>query len=144
MKMRFDMTSPIAASKLAAACVLLAIAGCASFAPRTPEEQVKVRAQARQDALLKGDRKRAYEYFSPAFRATVSADTYIGGVGNAAQTVGATVESVSCETLEKCVAQVKLDIKPVAIRGFASTIVTTYANETWLLEGGQWWLFQTL
>lgn len=138
------MTKPIGASKLAAACVLLALAGCASFAPRTPEEQVKVRAQARQNALLKGDRTRAYEYFTPAFRATVSAETYARTMGNAVELVGATVESVSCETLEKCVAQVKLEMKPVAVRRFAGTIVTNYADETWLLEAGQWWLFQTL
>jgi hypothetical protein len=142
--MRLDLTRPIGASKLAAACVLLTLAGCASFAPRTPEEQVKVRAQARQDALLKGDRKGAYEYFTPSIRATVSAQTYINNIGNAVEMVGATVDSVHCETLEKCVAQVKLEMKPVAVRRFASTIVTTYANETWLLEGGQWWLFQTL
>ena len=105
---------------------------------------MKVRAQARQDALRKGDRQRAYEYFSPAYRATVSAATFKATIGNAVETVGATVESVACEALDKCVAQVKLEIKPIAIRGFAGTIVTTYANETWLLEAGQWWLFQTL
>ena len=123
---------------------MLTLAGCASFAPRTPEEQVKFRAQARQDALLKGERKRAYEYFAPGYRATVSAATFAGSIGNAVEMVGATVESVRCETLEKCVAQVKLEMKPLAVRGFAGTIVTTYANETWLLEAGQWWLFQTL
>jgi hypothetical protein len=138
------MTSPLAASKLAAACILVALAGCASFGPSTPEEQVKVRAQARQDALLKGDRKRAYEYFTPGIRGTISADTFAGAIGNAVVTVGATVESVSCETLEKCVAQVKLEMKPVADRRFAGTIVTTYTNETWVLEAGQWWFFQTL
>ena len=138
------MMTSLAATKLAAACVLLTLAGCASFAPRTTEEQVKVRAQARQDALLKGDRERAYQYFTPGYRATVSAATYKATFGNAVDTVGATVESVKCDTLEKCVAQVKLEVKPVAIRAFASTIVTTYANETWLLEAGQWWLFQTL
>lgn len=144
MSMRLDITNSIGASKLAAACVLLTLAGCASFAARTPEEQVKVRAQARQDLLLKGDRKGAYEYFAPGYRATVSAATYAGAYGNAVEMVGATVESVRCEALDKCIAQVKLEMKPVAVRAFASTIVTTYANETWLLEAGQWWFFQTL
>lgn len=138
------MTRHIGAGKLAAACFLLALAGCASFSPRTPEETVKARAQARYDALLKGDRKAAYEYLTPAFRATVSAASYAGSIGNAVEMVGATVESVRCETLEKCVAQVKLEMKPVAVRRFAGTIVTNYADETWLLEAGQWWLFQTL
>lgn len=142
--MRLKMNRPLTATKLAAACVLLTLAGCASFAPRTPEEQVKVRAQARYDAVIKGDRKRAYEYFTPGYRATVSAETYAGATGNAVVTVGATVESVRCETLEKCIAQVKLDLKPIAVRGFAGNIITTHADETWLLEAGQWWLFQAL
>ena len=142
--MKLDLTRPLKASKLAAACCLLMLAGCASFAPRSPEDQVKVRAQARYDAVLKGDRKRAYEYFTPGFRGTVSAATYAGAIGSAVETVGATVESVRCETLEKCIAQVKLELKPIAVRGFAGTIVTTYADETWLLESGQWWLFQAL
>ena len=138
------MTTTIRASKLAAACLSLALAACAAFAPSTPEEQVKSRAQARQDLLLKGDRKRAYEYFTPGYRGTVSADTYVGSFGTAVETVGATVESVRCETLDKCVAQVKLQLKPVGIRGFAGNMITTYVNETWLLDAGQWWLFQTL
>ena len=142
--MRFAITSPIDASKMAAACVLLTLAGCASLAPRTPEEQVKARAQARHDAILKGDRNTAYEYFAPGFRATVSAERYKNSIGNAVETVGATVESVRCETLEKCVAQVKLEMKPLADRRFAGTIVTTHSDEIWLLEAGQWWLFQTL
>lgn len=141
--MRFDVTNPICASKLAVACALLTLASCASVTSSTPEEQVKARAQARQDAILKGDQKRAYEYFTPGYRATVSAATYLGTLGTAVQRVSATVETVHCDTLEKCVAEVKLEMKQLAVRRFTGTI-TTHANETWLLEAGQWWLFQTL
>ena len=137
------MTRRVLASKLAAACALLALAGCASFGARTPEEQVKARSQARYEAVIKGDQTRVYEYFTPAFRATVSLETYLRTLGNAVQTVGATVATVNCETLEKCVAQVKLEMKPLAVRRFTGTI-TTYSDETWLLEAGQWWLFQKL
>ena len=137
------MTRPIEAARLAAACAVLALAGCASMTPATPEAQVKARAQARQDAMVKGDYTRAYEYFTPGYRATVSAGTYLGTLGTAIERVGATVESVRCEALDKCIAEVKLEVKPLAVRRFTGTI-TTYSNETWLLEAGQWWLFQTL
>ena len=38
---------------------------------------------------------------------------------------------------------VKVEIKPLAVPRFTSTI-TTYSNETWLLEAGQWWYFENL
>ena len=137
------MTRRIYVGKLAAACAVLALAGCAAFGPSTPEEQVKARAQERRDAIVKGDHRRAYEYMTPGFRGAVSANTYANSIGNFHIVVGANVESVQCETLEKCVAQVKLETKPLAVRGFTGTI-TSYSNETWLLEAGQWWFFQPL
>ncbi len=128
---------------MAAVCVLVSLAGCASLAPRTPQEQVKARAQERRAALLKGDMERAYQYFTPGYRGTVSADNYRNSIGNALTTVNATVESVECETLEKCIAKVKVEIKPLVVPRFTGTI-TSYSDETWLFEAGQWWFFQKL
>ena len=137
------MTRPIHASKLAAACALLALAGCAAFGPSTPEEQVKARAQERRDAIVRGDHRRVYEYMTPGYRGVVSGETYAKSIGTAVIVVGASVESVQCETLEKCIANVKVEIKPLAVRSFTGTI-TTYTNETWLMEAGQWWYFENL
>jgi hypothetical protein len=102
---------------------------------------VKARAQERRDALVKGDMERAYQYFTPGYRAIVSVDRYRNSIGNASQTVAATVESVECESLEKCIAKVKVEMKPLVVPRFTGTI-TTYSDETWLFEAGQWWLFQ--
>jgi hypothetical protein len=139
--MRLDLVTALSRRKLAAICILVSLAGCAALGPRTPEEQVKARAQERRDALVKGDMERAYQYFTPGYRAIVSVDRYRNSIGNASQTVAATVESVECESLEKCIAKVKVEMKPLVVPRFTGTI-TTYSDETWLFEAGQWWLFQ--
>ena len=127
-----------------AATLLLAMSGCAGLGkPQTPEAQVKERAQQRSDALVKRDLSRAYEFFTPAYRAAVSADTYRNSIGKALVLVSAQVESVECESLEKCIAKVRVETKPLAVPRFTGTI-TTYGDETWLLEAGQWWFFQKL
>jgi hypothetical protein len=141
--MRIRAVNAMRVAKVAAICVSILVAGCAAFGPTTPEAQVKARAQERRDALIKGDYARAYTYFTPAYRGTVSADTYRAGIGNALQLVGASVESVKCEALEKCVAKVKVEIKPLVVQRFTGTI-TSYSDETWLFEAGQWWFFQNL
>lgn len=143
MSMRLDLAKRLTWRNMAAVCLLVSLTGCASFAGRTPEEQVKVRAQERRDALVKGDLDRVYQYFTPGYRGTVSLDRYRESIGKAVVNVAASVESVKCETLEKCIAQVKVETKPLAVPRFTGTI-TTYSDETWLLEAGQWWYFQKL
>ncbi len=131
-------------SLAAASVVLVALSGCAGLGkPATPEAQVKARAQQRADALVKRDLSRAYEFFTPAYRTAVSAETYRNSIGKALVLVSAQVESVECESLEKCIAKVRVETKPLAVRHFTGTI-TTYGDETWLLEAGQWWFFQKL
>jgi hypothetical protein len=143
MSMRFDLAKRLTGRKLAAVCLMVSLAGCAGLGPRTPEQQVKARAQERRDAMVKGDLERVYQYFTPGYRGTVSQERYVGSIGKSVVTVAATVETVKCETLEKCIAQVKVETKPLALPRFTGTI-TTYSDETWLFEAGQWWFFQKL
>ena len=129
-----------------AACLaVLAMAGCVGIAgtPATPEFQVKARAQQRADALVKRDLARAYQFFTPAYRASVSSEAYQKSIGNALVLVSAQVEAVECESLEKCIAKVRVKIKPLVTRRFTGTI-DSYGDETWLYEAGQWWFFQKL
>jgi hypothetical protein len=141
--MKLDLAKAMNAGKFAVVCGLISLAGCASMGPKTPEEQVKARAQERNDAIVKGDMKRVYTFFTPGYRGTVSADTYTHSMGNALRYVGSTVESVKCESLEKCVAKVKVEIKPLVVAHFKGTI-SSYEDETWLFEAGQWWFYQPL
>ena len=52
----------------------LALAGCAALQPKTPEEIVTQRVEARWDALIKGDFPAAWAYTQPAYRAIVIAN----------------------------------------------------------------------
>jgi hypothetical protein len=141
--MRILSSPAVKAAKATALCLLISLAGCASLGGNRPEDQVKARAQARRDAIVQADFGRAYEFFGPGFRGTVSVESYKKSIGDAARVVGASVESVTCETLEKCVAKVKVEIKPLAVPRFTGTI-TSYSDETWLFEAGQWWFYQSL
>src|ERR1043165_10081149 len=63
--------------KWAAVAVSLAmVGGCATMAEQPPEQVVKARAQARWDALLKGDYEAAYGYLGPGSRAVNSLEAY--------------------------------------------------------------------
>jgi hypothetical protein len=125
--------------------VIAIFAGCASErggslpvqAGKTPEVRVRERAQARWDALLKGEADKAYTFLSPASRETMTVFTYRARV-NPQSWRGATVESVVCEA-ERC--DVKITIKmevlnklPVTVPGVA---------ETWILDQSEWWLVYT-
>ena len=143
MNMRLDLANALSGRNLAAICLSITLAGCAGMGARAPEDVVKARAQERRDAMVKGDHERVYQYFTPSYRGTVPLDRYQSSIGNASVMVGATVESVKCETLEKCIATVKVEIKPLVVPRFTGTI-TTYSDETWLFEAGQWWFFQKL
>ncbi|MBL8520335.1 MAG: hypothetical protein JNK75_06655 [Betaproteobacteria bacterium] len=104
-----------------------------SNAPVRKEEAVKVRAQARWDALLGKDFNKAFGYISPTGRATLPMEVFTGrlagSVWNAAK-----VESVSCEA-EIC--DVKIAITYPLLPGRPHTGVF---EEKWILEQGQWWL----
>ena len=53
------------------ATATLALAACAGLQPKTPEDVVRERSEARWDALIKRDFDKAWEYTQPAYRALV-------------------------------------------------------------------------
>ena len=127
---------------LALALVSALLAGCA-ITPKKPEDAVRERAQARWDALLKGDFETAYTFISPGGRAAVPYRLYRGRIGGAATWQSAQVDSVTCETLEKCTVLVKVHIHAPMRRARLGTIEAG-VRETWLLEDGQWWFLYKL
>jgi hypothetical protein len=139
MQRRLDFHARRALVAVMAAGVL---AGCAT-SPSTPEDIVRARAQARWDALLKGDLQRAYGYISPGGRAVVSYDSYRARFGRAVAWKGAEVASVTCETLEKCTVQVKVTYQPMVYRSAIGTI-ERFLDETWVVDEGQWWFVYRL
>ena len=116
------------------------LSGCASFQTK-PEDAVTQRATQRWQALLKGDIEKAYTFNAPGFRSVVNPADFRARTGIAGRWHSAEVASVSCDTPERCKAVIKLQFSTL-IPGHSKDRMTTHIDETWLLEDGQWWIFQ--
>ena len=119
--------------RFAGMLVVLALAGCATTVrPTSPEDQVKARAQARWDQLLKADFRAAYQYFSPGSRAGYSEDEFQLSIRRGFWK-SAMVERVVCSSSESCDAEVAVEYEFKGIRN------KTPVRETWVRDGGEWW-----
>src|SRR5205085_1467055 len=98
-RLGLDLTNR-ALARLAIGFLVLAAASCA-VAPRTPQAAVKERAQARWDALVKGDTNAAYGYMSPGSRTVISAQDYATSV-KAGFWKSAVVDKVECGSAQSC------------------------------------------
>ncbi|MBF5004016.1 hypothetical protein [Diaphorobacter caeni] len=121
------------------------LAGCASFGGGSPEAAVKARANARWAALIKGDQNAAYQYNTPGFRATVPPEKFVERRGKDVRVLEGEAVKVTCPTADKCDVQIRLAATAAAMfrQNFPKQVVT-YIDETWLLEDGQWWIFEKL
>ena len=122
--------------------VVLAIAfvgGCASvgsLSADAPSEvknkAVAARAEARWERLVNGDLAGAYEYLSPASRATMPLDLY-----KAKHKVGmyrsVKVDGVDCEA-DTCTVKLSLTYDYKRVKG-----ITTPLVEKWIITQGQAW-----
>ena len=129
-------------SRLAPLLAAAWLVGCAALAPtpQTPEEIVQARADARWAAMLKRDFATAYGYLAPGVRALTPERTFVASVGNAVQWVNAKTARVRCAEAGRCVASVRIEAKVFNPR-MKNATVTTYYDEAWVLQNGQWWLF---
>ncbi len=127
-------------SLMALICAGTLLGACASLKTK-PEDAVTQRANARWEALIKGDMAKAYTYSTSGFRAVVDVEGFKGRTGIAGRWLGAQVTSVSCDTPERCKAIIRLEFSTL-IPGFSKDRMNTHIDETWLLEDGQWWIFQ--
>jgi len=114
-----------------AAAVVVAVSGCAVLAPKPPEEAVKERAQARWDALVKGDYKAAYAYLSPGSKAVQPETDYVNSLRRNFWTA-AKVEKATC-TEQRCEVEASIEYQLQGRR------TTTPLRETWIREGSEWW-----
>ncbi len=107
-------------------------AGCAMMDTRPREVIVKERAEARIKAVLAGDTKSMYEFFSPAVRKTLKYEDYASSVSKGFWKA-AKVEKVECPEAGVC--NVGLTVEYV----YKGAKVTSPLGETWIQEGRDWW-----
>jgi hypothetical protein len=123
---------------LAAGCTTTGGALTKDTPPEIKAAAVKERSNARWAALIKGDKDAAYAYLSPGTRSLITIEQYRGRV----QTGGfraVQIDKVDCEP-ETCSVGLMLTYDYVAPKGVGSAKgITTYVQETWVLENGQAW-----
>jgi hypothetical protein len=105
--------------------------GCAA-APSKPEDALKQRAQARWDALVKGDFNAAYGYMSPGSRSVITASDYAASM-KAGFWKSAVVETVECGSPQSCEVGATIEYEHLGRR------TKTPLRETWIREGQDWW-----
>ena len=137
---KISLTRLVAVPAVAAA--VLVLAGCASLGNATPEQKVQQRAEAFWQARLQGQPEKAYALLSPGYRKVSTFEQYRAQYGAATGVKAASVVNVTCEA-EKCTARIKIEATP-ALMGVNVGTIATGLDETWLLEDGQWWRFQSL
>lgn len=100
------------------------------------------RAQARWKALLAGDWAAAYLYMTPAYRAVVPQQRYGNQFGGPATWQAATPKDAKCED-RRCVVGVEIQFR-IMLPGHSDRPMSTYVEEIWVLEEGQWYKFDPL
>lgn len=119
-------------SRVIVAVVAVAMLGCAGMAPRSAETIVKEKAQARWDALVRGDINAAYGYMSPGSRSVITATDYAASVRSGFWK-SAVVEKVECGSAQSC------DVAATIEYEYQGRRTKTPLQEAWIREGSEWW-----
>lgn len=109
---------------------------------KAAEETVRKLAAQRWKSLIAGDFATAYTFATPSYRQIYSPEAFRGSKQGVVKWVGAEILRVDCAET-KCSVQVELESKfmtPIQIKG----TVKSGVDETWVREGGQWWMFEKL
>ncbi len=127
--------------------VSLFLSGCATQLPVGSEQwqasqrpALKERAEARWDALIKGDIEKAYAYTSPEYRSVVSLQQYMGKYGRVINWRMAQVANVSYD--ESTVATVSVEVTyRVGFPGLGGESIETQKaiSEKWIYKDREWW-----
>lgn len=125
--------------------ILLGLFMTACTGGKATEQLIEERANERWQALIKGDLKTAYTYYSKAFRETTPYKHFEHRVRGVGLWSHAAVKSVECNEAEKrC--KVWMDVAVVTkMRGLDKPIETsTLLEETWIQEGvmGNWYFIK--
>lgn len=116
----------------AVAMSLMVGAACATLDSRPAADVVKERSQARWNALMTGDTKMAYGFFTPTTRATLKYEDYAANAKTGFWK-SVTVDSVDCKKEGVCTAHMTIEYQ------YKGGRVKTPVQETWIQEGKNWW-----
>jgi hypothetical protein len=100
--------------------------------PEARKAAVESRAQARWDALIKGDLEKSYSYLSPASKSTLTFEQY-KGVTRKSGFRNAKIDSIDCDA-QACTVKLMVTYDHKLMRG-----IRTPVEETWVFDKGQAW-----
>jgi len=100
------------------------------------------RVAKRWDALVERDFAQAYQFETPALRATKTVDEYTKGFGPLVRWHGATVDRIHYRAPETADVTVRLDYSFPDPGGGADVRTTGYLTEQWSFREDTWWRSQ--
>lgn len=119
---------------------LLALAGCAATGPESPAEAVAERAQARWEALLAKDYKKAYTYYSPGYRSAEPLAAFQRRLSiQRVRWTKAEYQGVECQG-QVCHPSFRVTYKYRApVQGVGTITSARKITEDWVLTDGRWY-----
>ncbi|HUX29413.1 MAG TPA: hypothetical protein VMV78_02165 [Thiobacillus sp.] len=127
--------------------MLSALPGCATLEPEESEKWresqrpvLKARAEARWDALIKGDIEKAYVHTTPEYRAVVNLQQYKGKYGRVLDWQGARVVDISYDVPTVATVSVEVTYR-VGLPGMGGEVIETQKviSEKWIYKNREWW-----
>ncbi len=132
-------------ARVAVAATVFGMLTACAVAPQSADDAVMARAQARWDALVAKDYKKAYGYMAPSYRALVNEADFQRRFGISGSWSDVAVHSAKCEA-ERCQVKVRvaasLMVPLPGVRAGQEQKVSSYYDEPWVREDGQWWFYQ--
>jgi len=126
-------------SPLAVLLAVTLLSACAATGRKT--ESIEDRANARWAALFNGNIGKAYGYFTPGFRSSVSLEQYQRALAVAP------VKWTSAKYISSQCDEARCDVKMLvtitvknAVPGVKSFDAKDYIDETWILVDGKWFM----
>jgi len=124
---------------LAVLCAMLLLTACAATAKKT--ETIDERVNGRWAALFANDIETAYGYLTPGYRSSVTLQQYRRALEN--QAVKWTSAKYIDSKCEESTCEVKVQVGFTvygALPGVKTFSTEQYADETWILVDGQWYM----
>lgn len=130
-----------------ASVISFSLIGCVTLQPEDSEQWrasqrpvLKERAEARWDALIKGDIEKAYLFTTPEYRAVVSLQQYKGKYGRVVGWRMANVVNVSYDDLTVATVSVEVSYR-VDLPGTGGELIETQKaiSEKWIYKDRKWW-----
>ena len=112
-----------------------------SASDATLAHKVGQRAVERWDYLIKREAEKAYDYLSPGFRATKKRADYANEMNNRPiRWTKVYLHSEVCEKPDVCKIILMIEYEAVLPGTSKPTSAPAFINETWIKDGGKWWL----